>query len=348
MYHFTTFFDKNYLSRGLVLYNSLKENISDFQLFVLCLDQYTFDFFKEKALTYPEVVCLTLGEIESEDVELKRCKNDRSRIEYYFTISPCLPLYLLTKYNLRHICSLDADILFLDSPVPLFENLNTASVIVTPHKFTEELKDKEKYGVFNVSFQIFKNDSIGISCLRMWREQCIKWCGDYIDDKTNFFADQKYLDYWPQLYNDNLKILDDAVSGLAPWNINNYNLTYRDGYFLSEGQRIIFYHFHGFKFFSKKWATKSFKSYFVKNTIVLQKLYSLYWEKVSENDRKLNLNQFKSVRGNDSSKKIDKILNSDGVCYRFSSSTMFEMNFINVPWLIKGVIRKIYGLFDQS
>ena len=45
--YFTTFFDKNYLSRGLVLIESLQSHTSFFTIYVLCLDEFTLDFFKQ-------------------------------------------------------------------------------------------------------------------------------------------------------------------------------------------------------------------------------------------------------------------------------------------------------------
>ena len=98
MLYLTTFFDKNYLSRGLVLYNSLKEYTSDFELYILCLDDFTKDYFEKNKNNFTEVKTLQLDDIEENDSELAIAKSNRSRIEYYFTLSPCLPLYLLKKY----------------------------------------------------------------------------------------------------------------------------------------------------------------------------------------------------------------------------------------------------------
>ena len=95
MLHFTTFFDKNYLSRGLVLIESLQKYTSKFELYVLCLDDFTMEYFNKHKSQYPEIITLTLNDVEKQDQELFACKENRSTIEYYFTLSPCLPLFLL-------------------------------------------------------------------------------------------------------------------------------------------------------------------------------------------------------------------------------------------------------------
>jgi hypothetical protein len=348
LYYFTTYFDKNYLSRGLVLYESLQLNTSEFILYVLCLDEVTLNFFKDHVDSYPKVKCLTLLELENVDTDLKSCKNTRSLIEYYFTISPCLPLYILRKYNIPHICSLDADILFLSDPTKLFDHLNFASVIITPHKFSAELSQNAKFGIFNVSFQIFKNDAVGLTCLNKWREQCITWCGDYIDETTGFFADQKYLDSWPVEYGNKLIVLNDEVSGLAPWNLNNYKLRFRNDKLYSVNEPVIFYHFHGFKIFSHKWASNWFNPYLVKTYKAIHSLYLNYWNKVSDMDLKWNFTSSASVRYDLSMNLIDKILNEDGVYYRINRTNLKKMNFFNINKRFKWVIIKFYGLLNKA
>ena len=348
MYYFATYFDKNYLSRGLVLYESLQNNTSEFILYVLCLDQETVNFFHINEETYPQVKCLTIEELENDDSDLKKCKNNRSRIEYYFTISPCLPLNLLKKYNIPHICSLDADILFFSDPSKLFDYLNAASIIITPHKFSAELSGKEQFGIFNVSFQLFKNDEVGLACLNKWREQCITWCGDYIDENTGFFADQKYLDSWPEEYGKKLIVLNDKVSGLAPWNLNKYKLSFRNDKLYSGNEAVIFFHFHGFKIFTHKWASNWFNPYLVKTYKAIHSLYLNYWNKVSDMDLKWNFSSSSSVRYDLSMNIIDKILNEDGVYYRISRTTLKQMNFFNINKRVKLVIIKFYGLLNKA
>ena len=146
------------MSRGLVLIESLQKNSSLFKIYVLCLDDFTVNFLKKNLEIYPQVIIIILSDIENNDVNLLSIKKDRSLIEYYFTLSPCLPLYLLKKYKLSHICSIDADLQFFSSPQILFDYLNIFSIIITPHKFSKGLQEFNIYGINNVSFQIFKND----------------------------------------------------------------------------------------------------------------------------------------------------------------------------------------------
>ena len=343
MLHFTTYFDKNYLSRGLVLIESLQLQTSEFELYVLCLDDFTSKYFLANKNQYPQIVVLSLIDLEKEDEQLLACKEDRSTIEYYFTISPCLPLFLLKKYGLPHICSLDADIKFYAAPDILFD-LSKHSIVITPHKFSQEIKYKEQSGKNNVSFQIFKNDSIGISCLELWRIQCIDWCKDELDVEKDRFADQKYLDSWEQKYAPNIKILNDNVTGLAAWNLNNFAITKKNNLFYSNGERIIFYHFHHNKFLNKRWATNGFNINLVKNQKGITEIYKDYWNNINKFNRLLKIKEEIYIRTKAVSKKLLLVLlEENSLFFRISKSIIVSVNFSKIPFKLKKMIRKIYA-----
>lgn len=302
MNYFSTFFDKNYLARGLTLIESIKKNADDFEIYVLCLDDVVYDFFETNKEQYYFVTTVLLSEIEKDDAELFQCKNNRTPIEYYFTLSPCLPLYILKKFNLPHICSLDADIKFYSSPEKIFEYLDEYSIIITPHKFAEENIRCIKYGVFNVSFQIFKNDVTGLSCLNLWRKQCIEWCKDELEIENSRYADQLYLNNWPLLYQNKIKILDDNVSGIAVWNLSNFNITVKDNLFKSNNEPLIFYHFHYFKIYRNIVARNGFDICSVKNTKPITALYQDYWtdlKKFTSKNSPIVNNSFRNVNNDD-------------------------------------------------
>ncbi|HRG59142.1 MAG TPA: glycosyl transferase [Bacteroidia bacterium] len=343
MYNLATFFDKNYLSRGIVLYNSLKKSAQNFCLYVLCLDDDTKLFFQQNKKLFPNIITLDIEEIEAYDTDLKNCKINRSKIEYYFTLSPCLPLYLMHQYQLNHICTLDTDILFLSDIEPIFNELKQYSIIITPHKFSKEIIASEKYGKYNVSFQIFKNDEIGLACLKKWRSECIDWCKDEYDEINDRFADQKYLDAWPNLYADKLLVLNDDVCGIAAWNLNNYTISSTNEQFYSNQKKIIFYHFHNFKILGKKWAAHGFNKYKVNANNQIHMLYLHYWNLLeAANPNSKNKTDI-SARVNLTGNLGDKLYNERYVYFKVSSRKIKFLDYHNLPNLIRKIIYKLNG-----
>lgn len=343
MQHYTTYFDKNYLSRGLVLIASLQKQAVKFEIYVLCLDELTLNYFEENKFLYPQVKTIILDEFEKEDEELLACKTNRSIIEYYFTLSPCLPLYVLKKYNLPHICSLDADIKFYASPEPLFDYLKNYSIIITPHKFSKEIKHLERYGKNNVSFQIFKNDRIGIACLHLWREQCIDWCYDTLDIENNRFADQKYLDNWEDVYIDKVKVLNDTVSGLAPWNLNNLKITFKNNVFYSNNKKIIFFHFHHNKFYNNRWATNGFSDYKVIYQKNLLNIYKDYMESIEQTKQKLNTTKENLIRTGNIGNLKNHLFNEQTVFLKVNKFCVFYIDFRTLNRFTRKILFKIYA-----
>ena len=343
MHYYATYFDRNYLSRGLVLYESLVKNDESFELFILCLDTTTKTFFQQRAKDYPQVKLILIEELEANDIELLSCKGTRTQIEYYFTLSPCLPLFILEKFDLPHICTLDADILFLDDPKDLFDYLTDYSIIITPHKFSPELKVLEKYGLYNVSFQIFKNDDEGIACLSKWREQCIDWCHDFLDELKGYFADQKYLDDWTIRYPGKVKVLDDTASGLAPWNLNNYIIEKKKDKFLSNGTPIIFCHFHHYRFFSKNWASNGFHTYSVRSYKALSQLYLRYWRWIDKKKDLANVDTDDTIRQHFSGDLVSILNREISVFFKFNRYLLWSLDLQKLHPFIKRVLFKFYG-----
>lgn len=246
MYHFCTYFDINYLLRGLTLYRSLAATGCNFTLDVLALDKETEMTLAQ--LQLPNLRTIPLAVLEAWEPRLGVAKMNRSLIEYYFTLSPLLPLYILKHDPQTELITyLDADLYFYSSPEPIFTELGDRSILVIEHRYPDHLKSNERFGLFNVQYESFRCDSQGLTCLERWGDQCLEWC--YDRDEDTRYADQKYLNEWPELYGESLAVLQHKGAGVAPWNWEKYRLELQHNQMHVGGEPLIFYHFHGVKIF---------------------------------------------------------------------------------------------------
>jgi hypothetical protein len=251
-YYFCTYLDQNYLARGLSLYHSLKQHCPQFQLWVLCMDPQSHRAFTN--LRLPEIRAIALDEFERGDEALVATKAKRSRVEYYFTCTPSLPLYVLKQCpQINLITYLDADLFFFADPRPLFEELSGNSVGIIEHRFASHLRASARCGNYNVGWLSFRRDQTGLECLGWWRERCLEWCHDRCEDER--YADQKYLDQFPLLFRG-VKVLEHKGANVAPWNVSNYQLRRDAQGIWVDDQPLIFYHFHALKQV-RNWLFKS-------------------------------------------------------------------------------------------
>ncbi len=240
--HFCTYFDQYFLTRGLALYESLRCHCPAFQLWILCLDDATWEMLS--ALRLPEIRLISMEEFEHRNPDLLKVKATRNRLEYYFTCSPVLPGHLFdTEPQMDQVTYLDADLWFFANPEPIFAAIAEKSVAIIAHRFTEVNRHFENSaGIYNVSWLSFRRNPEALDCLSRWRRQCLEWCYDRPDADRN--ADQKYLDRWPQQFSG-LVVLPQIGAGVAPWNVDQYRLGQVAGRISVNGEPLYFYHFAG-------------------------------------------------------------------------------------------------------
>jgi hypothetical protein len=244
-YHFCTYFDRNYLTRGLALYESLARHCrKTFVLWILCFDDETYDVLSR--LNLPGVRLISQREFEADDEALAQVKADRSRVEYYWTCTPSLPLYIL-RHNpeVEVITYLDADLYFFSDLQPIYEEFGQGSILIIEHRYAPEHAHlAEMSGVYNVGWMSFRRDENGLACLHWWRDRCLEWCFMLYEDSK--FGDQLYLDDWPQRF-ASVVVLQYKGANLAPWNLSQYGLKYVRDLVRVDGEPLIFFHFHGLR-----------------------------------------------------------------------------------------------------
>ena len=235
MESFVTLLNSTYIPQGLALYISMERNISEFRLWFICMDQDCFVFLS--SLELPNAKCLNFADLETE--ELKNVKSERKLNEYFWTVTPYTIRFVFEKdQQINRITYVDADLWFMKNPIPIFEEFKQSgkSVLITRHAYSPENDLSMITGKFCVQFIIFDR-SDGEKVRKWWEKKCIEWCYDRFED--NKFGDQKYLDIWPVMFENEVHILSHQELTLAPWNATRF--PYSDA---------IFFHFHGLKIIS--------------------------------------------------------------------------------------------------
>jgi hypothetical protein len=235
---YCSYFDHNYLSRALLMIESLRRFEPKTPIYVLALSELCETVLRELAL--PGVRIIPLGELEQTYPELASIKTTRTLIEYYFTLSPFLPHYLFSRTEAERITYIDGDLYFFTSPRPVLDSLGDASVAITPHRFSFEYRNHVKYGLFNVAWITYRRCAEGLGCLNAYKADCTAWCYDRVED--GLFGDQKYLDSWPGRY-PNLRIIEHKGFNLAIWNAHNYMVRVKNNIVVVDDDPLIFYHF---------------------------------------------------------------------------------------------------------
>ena len=238
--YYCTYFDSNYLPRGIAMIRSLHRQDANANIYVLCLDDASYEVMMH---SNENVLLIHINELLEADTELKHARENRTLIEWYFTITPCIVNYLIQKNpNIENLYYIDSDLYFYNPIQTLIEESKTASAQVIEHRFPPQLQHLLVYGRFNVGWVGFSRSSEGLDLIEDYRKLCIDWCYDKVEDDR--YGDQKYLDQWPLKY-PSCVISKQAGANVAQWNIPGRPLSINNGAFYINKDPLIFYHFHG-------------------------------------------------------------------------------------------------------
>lgn len=246
MRYYCSYFDKNYLLKGLALISSLQQHEHEqFVLYVVCLDELTSDLLGRLAIS--QVVTIPLAAIEAGDAGLAEARTNRTLVEYYWTLTPSIITFFLKQNpTIELITYLDADLFFFSTLEPIYAALGDGSILIHEHRFSPDLQFLSKHGTYNVGLLCFRNDTNGCEVLKWWSERCIEWCYERVEDGK--FGDQLYLEDWPTRFNG-VRILEHDGAGVAPWNQGKYEFSLGgDDSPQVNSVPVIFYHFHSFTY----------------------------------------------------------------------------------------------------
>ena len=155
----------------------------------------------------------------------------------------------LLEAGFSKVIYLDPDIAVFHPLTVILDQLDDASIVLTPHQcepnVTElEVSDNEltslQYGIYNLGFAAVRNDPAGRAFAAWWAKQLYRACYDAVE--TGIFTDQKYCDLVPGLF-DRVHIERDPGCNVASWNLSRRSLRFEGRDLLVNGSPLKFYHF---------------------------------------------------------------------------------------------------------
>jgi hypothetical protein len=232
MNHFVTGFDINFAPQGISLWLSMERNIKNYTLWIICFDTDLHQLLKKENLV--NVRLLKMEDLETE--ELIEVKKNRSKVEYYWTLSPFIADFVFDRDKTLNILTyIDADLWFKEDPKNIIDDFinSNQAILLTDHAYEYINDNSHKYGKYCVQFIVYDR-SKSINIRKWWQKKCIEWC--YARVENGKFGDQKYLEELPRLFGDQVHILKNKELILGPWNV-----------FRFPHGNLIAYHFHGLR-----------------------------------------------------------------------------------------------------
>ena len=232
MRHYCTYFDFNYIKQGLALHASMEKHCQPYHLWILALCEETWGYLTRRLL--PNVTVVNMRGFETP--ALQSVRDGRTWQEYMWTLTPSWMLYVLQRRG--PVSYIDADCFFFSSPEPIYEEIGGAPLGITPHRFWGRHTHFKVNGLYNVGLVYASHE--GIPCIKEWASQCIEWCHRRNEDGK--FADQKYLDEWPE--KRQAHPIEHLGANLAPWNQEQYAYELDNGNVIVDDYPLLWYHFH--------------------------------------------------------------------------------------------------------
>jgi hypothetical protein len=232
MEHYVTLFNKLFLPQGLALHSSLERHAGSYTLWILCVDETTYDVLGR--LNLPNIRLILLSAVETPD--LVRVRKERTIGEYCWTLTPFAPRFVFeADSSVSRVTYLDADLFLLRSPSPVFQELERSGkqVLITDHAYAPEHDQSALSGRYCVQFMAFYRGKSEVA-RKWWEDRCIEWCFNRVEDGK--FGDQKYLHDWPERYPDLVHVAKEDGQFLAPWNATRFPYS-----------KSVVFHFHGLR-----------------------------------------------------------------------------------------------------
>ncbi|MBP1617532.1 MAG: hypothetical protein H6Q14_1359 [Bacteroidetes bacterium] len=238
---------KNYLAQALTLKESIYKHNKGVDFFLFLADE------KTAAVSDIELVAL-------DDSWLPNWKSLAFKynvIEFSTSIKPfCFSKLFEQGYD--KVIYLDPDIYVTDNLEEIFSSLDNYSMVVTPHynhietNYTGSVTEEELLfvGIYNLGFGAIRNNVVGKQIVEWWKNRLYDKC--YADKEDSLHVDQRWIDFLPGFFPDDVLISHHAGVNIAIWNLHERQLIIQDSKYVIQDFRVdkeyplLFFHFSGF------------------------------------------------------------------------------------------------------
>ena len=236
----------NYIPKARVL--AAKRVSPDTRFYLMLVDNPPADFDLDSE---PFDAVITVSDLDVDDAPGWCFAH--SVVELCTAVKGMAACYLLDQPDIDKVFYFDPDMVVFGRMEDLKSDLDTASILLTPHQSepeqsVEAIMDNEmaslKHGVFNLGFVGIRDDEEGRRFAAWWADRLKQFCLD--DIGRGLFTDQKWANLVPCFF-DNYRVLRSPAYNVATWNISTRDVqgSFDDG-FTVNGEPLGFYHFSGF------------------------------------------------------------------------------------------------------
>jgi hypothetical protein len=238
---------KNYLGQALTLKESCLRWNSDIVFFIFLSD----------ASDDNQVDSLVLLD-DSWIPEWRKMAFKYDVIEFSTSIKPfCFRKLFNDGYDI--VVYLDPDIYVLKPLTSLWQDLEQKSIVLTPHRCDSRFSDtgyvKEevglRFGVYNLGFLGLRKGESSISLIDWWCWNLFH--KGYNETLEGLFVDQKWMNWAPAYFPDDVLISHHLGYNTAIWNIHERDIVVKDGEFYCQSKThpehvdpLVFFHFSSF------------------------------------------------------------------------------------------------------
>lgn len=264
---------KNYLAQAYALGKSLEYNEPNTDFFIIVSDLVE-EIDLNNSFNHLSPTILT--NLDIEDLSFKY-----NVIEFSTAIKPFFISYFFNK-NYDKVVYLDPDMYIYKSLNYIYNKLDQYDFIITPHirkpyiEFNGSTSEEEILfvGIYNLGFFAIRNTPNGIKFIKWWEEKLKNQC--YADKFDALHVDQKWLDFLPSFFPENVLIEKSPTINMASWSIHEVNFKeVNENYYIDE-EPLLIYHFSGIDILDADNINKKQSKFTLKNKPEYKNLYKNY------------------------------------------------------------------------